>query len=48
MIRSFDDASCYSFSNPLSIGRSEPTVGIYEEIAKSKILEPGGDRPFRL
>ena len=47
MIRSFDDAGC-SLAGFLSISISELTVGVYDEIAKSEMHEPGGDRSVRL
>ena len=48
MIRSFDDSGCCVLPDCLSFWRSELTVGVYEEIAKSEMHEPSGDRPFRL
>ena len=48
MIRSFDDAGCCTFADSLSFSSKELTVGVYEEIAKSEMQEPGGDRPLGL
>jgi len=48
MIRSFDDANSCTRADSLSFCMSELTVGVYEEIAKSEMQKPGGDRPFRL
>jgi len=45
MIRSFDVSGCCTLAGSLSFSVSELTVGMYEEIAKSKMHEPGGDRP---
>jgi len=43
MIRTFEDAGCCSLAGFLSVSIRELTVGVYEEIAKSEMHEPGGD-----
>jgi len=41
MIRSFDGAGCCTaLLDTLSFWSSELTVGVYDEIAKSEMLEP--------
>jgi len=48
MIRSFDDAGCCKLADFLSFSNKEVTVGVYEEMAKSEMQNPGGDRPLAL
>jgi len=44
MIRSFDDVGC-TLRDSLNFSRSELMVGVYEEMTKLEMQEPGGDRP---
>jgi len=48
MIRSFNDAGCCELANFLSFSSKEVTVGVCEEMAKSEMHKPGGDRPLEL
>jgi len=47
MISSFDEAGCCKLADSLGLSIRELTVGIYEEIAKSEMHEPGEDWPVR-
>jgi len=48
IIRSFDDAGCCKLADFLCFSSNELTVGVYEEMAKSEMQNPGGDRPLGL
>ena len=48
MIRTLDDAGCRKLADFLSFSSNELTVGVYEEMAKSEMQNPGGDRPLGL
>jgi len=48
MIRSFEDAGFCTLADCLTFSSKELTVGVYEEMAKSEMHNPGGDRPLAL
>ena len=46
MISSFDDEGGWTSTGSLTFSRSALIVGVYEDIAKSEMQDPGGGRSF--